>query len=621
MTSVLSPEQPVDHRHSNRIGSSHAAAHAVKGIGDGASFGAIPITFGATETRSFGWFHAAQPPRRAVGVVLCRPVGYEGNCAYETFTQMAECLARTGFDVIRFDPHGTGDSGGGDADPDRVKAWLSSASSAIDEIQKLAGVKQISLFGVRLGATLAAKVAADRGGVDSLVLWAPCVSGRTFARELRASSSTNNDERVPASADIEALGYLYTDQTLKDLAALDLLKLETAPAKHALIIARDDIPNEGPLPESLRKLGVETTFRNLPGYRRMMVEPHEGEVANDTLQQITVWLSELHPVASDEELSTKTPESPEQREAIFGSVREIPLIFGRERNLFGILAGPAHHNPADPNSRRAILMLNVGTNHRAGPNRLYVKMARAWAARGHRSLRFDLAGIGDSRSSQGYSSTRLYSKESTADVQTAMDALAAHGCDQFILVGLCSGAYVAFQTALADRRVIAQILLNPRRLNWKEGDTLKNVMTRSYKSSNFYRQALLDPGTYGRLFRGKIDVRGISGRMLALISARLGRAARRLVGQVPDEEEVLANLRLLCDRGTNALFIVGAQDDGLDYLEFHLGTSGSKMKNHPRFEMTFIEGSDHTFSRSDSQNHVIDLVLKHLNQGLRLPAA
>ncbi len=587
----------------------------------GALSGAVPITFGPPETRSFGWFHAAHAPERAVGVVLSRPVGYEGNCAYETFTQLAEYLAREGFDVIRFDAHGTGDSGGSDADPDRVAAWLSSVSSAIDEIQKLAGVSKVSLFGVRLGATLAAQVAAERGGVESLVLWAPCVLGRTFARELRASSgagaagaTVREDGKV--EADIEALGYLYTEQTLKDLAKLDLLKLEVAPAKRALIIARDDMPNEGPLPASLRKLGVETTFSNLPGYRRMMVEPHEGDVAHDTLKQITCFLSAAHPIATPEQLSARSPTQPEQREAIFGKVREVPLIFGPERNLFGILAEPAELKTDDPRSRRAILMLNVGTNHRVGPNRLYVKMARAWAARGYRSLRFDLAGIGDSRSAAGYSSTRLYSKGSTADVQTAMDALAEHGCDEFIVMGLCSGAYVAFQTALADRRVAGQILMNPRRLNWKAGDTLDSVMTQSYRSTEAYRRMLFKPETYRRLVRGKINVRGIGGRMRALAEARLQRAARRLLGQAPSEEEVLANLRLLCDRGTDAYFIVGAEDDGLDYLEFHLGKRGHRMNQHPRFNLEFIEGSDHTFSRADSQDHVIGLVLNHLDQHL-----
>jgi pimeloyl-ACP methyl ester carboxylesterase len=213
---------------------------------------------------------------------------------------------------------------------------------------------------------------------------------------------------------------------------------------------------------------------------------------------------------------------------------------------------------------------------------MYVKMARAWAARGYRSLRFDLAGIGDSRLAAGYSKTRLYSKGSTVDVQTAMDALGAFGCDRFILVGLCSGAYVAFQTARTDERVAGQILMNPRRLAWREGDTLESVMTQSYKSTHFYRKALLAPRTYFRLLRGEIDVRGISKRVGSLALARLSRAGERLRTGRPTEEEVLANVRQLCNRGTSLLLIVGAEDDGLDYLEFHLGPRGKRLHGNRR---------------------------------------
>lgn len=478
--------------------------------------GAIPIAFGAPERRCFGWFHPAAKKTRAVGIVLCKPVGYEGNCAYETFTELAERLSMAGFPVIRLDYHGTGDSAGTDADPDRVRAWKDSISAAVDEVQSLGGVTRVSLTGVRIGATLAAAVAAERGGVESLVLWAPCISGRHFARELKMSSQVGvaaREDAVPSNGDIEALGYLYTGATLRDLSSLDLQKLSPWPSKSVLFVARDDLPGEGPLPPALRQAGIAVTYRELPGYAKMMVEPHEGDVAHETLDEIVTWLSDAHPETGDGTLQRGSA-LPAQREALFDGIREVPLIFGAEQNLFGVLAGPAEAPPpSDPRSRVAVLMLNVGTNHRVGPNRMYVKMARAWAARGYQSLRFDLAGIGDSRVAAGYSKTRLYSKGSTADVQTAMDALGALGCDRFVLIGLCSGAYVAFQTARTDPRVAGQVLLNPRRLSWREGDTLDSVMTESYKSTRFYRRALFEPNTYTRLLRGEIDVRGISRRV------------------------------------------------------------------------------------------------------------
>jgi hypothetical protein len=41
-------------------------------------------------------------------------------------------------------------------------------------------------------------------------------------------------------------------------------------------------------------------------------------------------------------------------------------------------------------------MFNMGANHRIGPRRINVKLARVLAARGVSSLRFDLGGVGDS---------------------------------------------------------------------------------------------------------------------------------------------------------------------------------------------------------------------------------
>jgi pimeloyl-ACP methyl ester carboxylesterase len=361
---------------------------------------------------------------------------------------------------------------------------------------------------------------------------------------------------------------------------------------------------------------VETTVVDWPGYAAMMAEPHEVDVPRETLDGIVDWLVAGEPTPA--ELGPlPEPEAPLQRPSVFGGVREIPLLFGHDHGdrhgLFGILAEPEDLAGSQGRSDTAILMINVGTNHRVGPNRLYVKMARAWAARGYRSLRFDLAGIGDSRTAAGYASTRLYSKASTVDVGAAIARLSELGVRRFILVGLCSGAYVAFQTALADPRVTGLVLINPRRLDWQEGETLQSAMQRSYKSSHYYRRAMLQPATYGRLLKGEIDVRGIAGRLAALTRVRAQRATRRLLGHAPAEENVLANMRLLSQRGTDILLIVAESDDGLDYLEYHIGPRGKLMASQPNFRMLMVAGADHTLSQTESQKTVIEAVRAHLD--------
>ena len=304
--------------------------------------------------------------------------------------------------------------------------------------------------------------------------------------------------------------------------------------------------------------------------------------------------------------------------AEFDGVRETPIRFGPASGLFGILSQPSEHARAPRSGgHTAILMLNVGTNHRVGPNRLYVRMARHWARAGYHALRFDLAGMGDSRAAAGYATARLYSKDSVADVQAAIDALSARGCERFVLLGLCSGAYAAFQTTLADPRVVAQILLNPRRLSVAKGDTLEIVMSEAYKSSRYYQRALLTPRTYLRLMRGEVNARGIGRRMRALLAARVARVRDRVLGRPAADEDVLANVRLLCRRGVESLFVVGAEDDGLDYLEFHLGAGGRSVRS-PRFHLELVHNSDHTFSRGDSQEALIAYVTDQLEG--KLPA-
>lgn len=583
---------------------------------DVAASSASPMVFQVNEACCFGWFHAAQPPARGVGVVLCRPIGYESICTYGAYTQLAENFARAGFDVIRFDYHGTGDSAGDDADPDRVRAWIDSIKAAINELKQLSGVSRLALFGVRLGATLAAQAAVQLGGVESLMMWAPCATGRSFTRELRAAGVNRPAAKKSGSEanDIEALGYLYTAQTVQDLEALQCQEFAVAPAKNVLILGRDDIPAEGPLPSKYREMGISTTYAVVPGYALMMAEPREIVFAPETLELITSWLCEANPFDASFVQACATRATCSDGIA-FDSIREMPMMFGPDQSLFGILAEPAELAVLNGRNETAIVMLNVGGNYRIGPNRIYVKMARSLAALGYRALRFDLAGIGDSRTKMGFSNNSLYSRDSTAEVRAAIDELVAKGCKNFHLLGICSGSFVAFQTALVDSRVTGQILMNSRLLEWQEageGGTWQISMQRPYKSIDFYRRALFHPQVYRRLLSGEVDVNGIAKRFSAIVEARLKRAFDRLLRRVSREESIFAKVKSLSVRGTDTLLIIGTEDDGRDYVEFHFGSRGSRMQGNPHFRMVMVEESDHTFSGRASQQFVIATVQAYL---------
>ena len=83
-----------------------------------------PIVFGPAHAQLFGLHHAPDPETaRGTGVILrCNALGYEAMCAHRTYRHLAERLARAGFNALRFDYHGTGDSSGDDDAPDHVRS-------------------------------------------------------------------------------------------------------------------------------------------------------------------------------------------------------------------------------------------------------------------------------------------------------------------------------------------------------------------------------------------------------------------------------------------------------------------------------------------------------------------
>jgi len=115
--------------------------------------------------------------------------------------------------------------------------------------------------------------------------------------------------------------------------------------------------------------------------------------------------------------------------------------------------------PDEPErSDLAFLMLNAGLISRIGPHRFNVKLARALAAVGQTSLRFDVSGLGDSR---GATSGADFLVQAVHDIRSAMDHLEQTcGVRRFALVGICSGAVNALSAAVADPRVRGVLMID-----------------------------------------------------------------------------------------------------------------------------------------------------------------
>lgn len=154
-------------------------------------------------------------------------------------------------------------------------------------------------------------------------------------------------------------------------------------------------------------------------------------------------------------------------------MHELAVSFGPSKHLSGTLTLPNELAPAGV----GFVMLNAGVVHRIGPHRFNVRLARRLAGQGWPSLRFDLAGQGDSDSSP---QSRPFERQIIDDLRAAMDHLArTTGVDRFVIAGICSGAHRGLAVADEDERVAGLWMLDGhayptsrtatqrRLLNWK----------------------------------------------------------------------------------------------------------------------------------------------------------
>ena len=580
-----------------------------------------PVHFGQAG-ELFGFYHPPMGPSRDAVVVLCGSHGDEMICTHRTLRELAKRLATHGFSVLRFDYHGVGDSLGSDRDPARVAAWKASITQACDEARRRSGTARLHVFGVRLGALLAPFATRDRTDLASLVLWSPIARGRIFVRELQAlnaMSAGTEWEVKPSSAllpgDAEAGGFLLTKETIDDLGQVDLLKLDRTPAKRILLIGRDELPTDERLAAHLTARCPVVEQRVAVGYAGMMTSRHNAKVPVNVIDQVCDWLTSIEPVARG--ASQPSPYDPSATHDEANGFTETAFHFGPASRLFGILTTPALI-PSARNERAAIVMMTIGANPHYGSNGIYVRWARHFASLGFTSLRFDISGIGESDPAEGESASQPYPKAATADITAALNDLRDKGHKRFVLIGLCSGGYHAFKTAIDDPSVAAAMIINAQTFDYREGDTLDVTRThwQAVSATEQYKRSLFSLDKWRKVLRGDVNLVGVLDvvrkRASSVVKARLANLFQQPRG---DSRSAFAGaFAKLCDRGTDVFMVFSTKDPGLDYLRLHAQREVDALAGHPRFKFVEISGPDHTFTPLWSQLDLEERIVEHLKR-------
>jgi len=577
-----------------------------------------PIYFGAEHASCFGWYY---PPggttSRDVAVVLCTTIGYESVCAHRTMRRLAEHLAAAGFAVLRFDYHGTGDSDGDDRMADRLGAFRASIEAAIDTVRAESGARAVSLFGLRFGALLAADVAQNRTDVESVVLYAACSAGKAFVRETRVfrilAAEEDGDPPPAEDGDLDAAGFVLTAETV---AALNKLRWPAKrPAPRVLVLERDDFPSDTRVLGLLEKSGAQVEVERPVGYPAMMADPHKSQVPEGAFETIERWLSSVH---GEGERVAPASRARSELPSVHGhpDIHEQPLRFGDEKRLFGVLTEP---KKPGSRARTCVVLLNPGSVHHIGSNRMHVAWARRWASHGLRVVRFDLGGIGDSPAAPGRPDNETYSPRAVPDVQLLMRELGrTHGVERFVLTGVCSGAYVSFRTALEGGPVAGVIPINPQVFHYREGMSLDVTPGKVLGEARRYRASFGQLDKWKKLLRGDVQMRALANimrkRVELSVGARLDALRAMVPGSPPGPHHIPRELRSIVDRNVDVHFVYSVDDPGVEYLQIHAGRTVKKLEKRSNFGLEMIADADHTFVPIESQIRLSDLLTKYLDR-------
>ncbi len=278
-------------------------SHPSSALGTAASSPTQAFFFGPTGRRLFGIHHKPLGQEREGGIVLCYPMGEEHIRAHPYFVQLAFQLATAGFNVLRFDCFGCGDSDG-DFEAASLDDWTSDISLAVEELHRRCGKKTVGLVGLRLGASLITLAARSVEHIRGAILWEPVVDGALHVRDLlarhtewmRGSFATEESGIVGGEQGVEVMGFPLSAKLRGQIEDVDLRRIARAPAPEILLLSASGERPVEELEARLQDLGARITRRSIPNaavWLKQEAETGKGLAALRTLRAIVHWTREV----------------------------------------------------------------------------------------------------------------------------------------------------------------------------------------------------------------------------------------------------------------------------------------------------------------------------------------
>lgn len=558
---------------------------------------ALPVQF----QENFAFFH---PASGNTGYVICPSWGYDEICSRKFLRCVAEDLAENGNPVLRFDYPGTINMLDVDGGP-TLDDWAASAHSAADQLKELSGCENIVFLGFGIGTAVAFQAGTKRDDVAGLVLAAPTPSGRRYMRELQIQAQVADEslglDLSGAHGETGFSGFFMPQQLQKSLKACKLSPDGALSPIKTLILCRPENQQEKSFATTLSEAGWPVTCEDFEGYLELLATPTTSVLPQTVMDRILEFADDKFPAEPSSSPRESVTGSPVVKTDVF---TEEPVRFGSDQQYFGVLCQPA-------SARRGpvLLFLNTGFCHHIGWGRIYVRAARYLAERGIATFRVDLANIGESPAQTGRTTQVLYTDSQFKDTGAALDYLKSRGLGPLVLIGRCSGAYVAFHTAAANEDVDGVMLINQLRLIWDSEENVYDALNFGARPLAEYRRRALSLETVKRLVRGDIDVRRALGHIANHIKDRLVRRAAPYLGPLTKlgrfRKACHARFAAMAERDIPVKLLNCEVDGSLDELARYFEADLSGLNAYPNVQRTIIENADHNLTPEPAQTFLL----------------
>jgi alpha-beta hydrolase superfamily lysophospholipase len=595
-----------------------------------------PLYIGTDGREAFGILHAPAGAPRGCAVLICPPFGNSDNGSYMPRRTWAQRLALAGHPALRIDFPATGDSPGSPQDPGIVENWIEAVSAGATWLRATYGLRTV-VIGLGLSGLIACRAADQGAPIDDLVLWAVPSRGRQFLRELRifeamlaarvyeAPEQVDADGPPPApkvesrdDGSMESAGFLLSAESVAAIRAIDLATLTEGggAGRRTLLLDRDGMELEERLSTALQGWGAELETAPGPGFWQMMAAPYESVAPEEVIATVAGWLDRA-PAAPVTPAPESAPSEHDEVRVRWDGVALTERPFAVTHSSGRLLAIATEPAVPPEDARTTLVLVNSGTLRRVGPNRMWVELGRRWAARGVRTVRFDLSResdlspevLGRFHPAHGRPGDILwdhFSADFPQQYQAVIDYLREHGHgERFILAGISSGAYWSLNHLREDDRVVGAAVVNCSALRWNEFQSAQNDVAK-LRSREFWQ----------RLLRGDIPTERLLHALKATARLVLKRGARTAPAAAIDEVDLL--LRRLDDADQEITFIFGAGEP----MRLELERNGriEEIAASPRIAVEYLDSRvmAHTLESVSLQREAHALLDAGIQRGLGL---